>query len=58
MSRNALPAAVLVSIGCSVAFRDAPFGPQGPYDILEVADAASKSIDPGDHKSVARSQEV
>jgi hypothetical protein len=45
MSKKHLPAAVLVSIGCSVAFRDAPRAPRQP-------------VDARDHENIALAEEV
>ena len=52
-----MPAAVLVSIGCSVAFRIAPARPDRAHDVLKVADAPGEAIDAGDHQNVAGVQE-
>jgi hypothetical protein len=57
MSRKHLPAAVLVSIGCSVAFRGA-LGLHRAHDALQVTDAARQAIDPGDHQPHRLAQEV
>jgi hypothetical protein len=51
-----LPAAVPVSIGCSVAFRTAP-RPDSANDVLKVSDASGEAIDAGDHQNVAGVQE-
>jgi hypothetical protein len=47
ISRKHLPAAVLVSIGCSMAFSAAPFAFSAPDDVLEVANAAREAVDAG-----------
>jgi hypothetical protein len=53
-----LPAAVLVSIGCSVALRLAPLGLERAHDVLEVADRARQAVDAGDHQDIAFADEV
>jgi hypothetical protein len=58
MSRKHLPAAVLVSIGCSVAFRDAPRAFTAGTMFLQVPDAARQPVDGGDHQNVSLAQEV
>src|SRR6266403_2131548 len=52
MSRKACPAAVPVSIGCSVALRMAPFAFTARTNILKITDAASQPVDPRDHQHV------
>jgi hypothetical protein len=44
MSRKHLPAAVLVSMDCSVALRDSAARLHGANDILHVADAPGEAI--------------
>jgi hypothetical protein len=58
MSRNAFPAAVAVSIGCSVARSAAPFRLQRPHDVLEVAHGAGQAVNAGDDQLVALADEV
>jgi hypothetical protein len=53
-----LPAAVLVSIGCSVAFRTAPACPHGADDVLQFADAARETINAGNQQNVAEVQKL
>ena len=43
--RKYLPAAVLVSIGCSVAFKDAPRAFTARTNVLKVSDAARQAVD-------------
>jgi hypothetical protein len=52
-----LPAAVLVSIGCSVALRGGALLLHGAYGVLQVTDAAGEPIDARDHQHVALAQE-
>src|SRR6266404_5576265 len=52
MSRKAFPAAVPVSIGCSVALRMAPLAFTARTNILKITDAASQPVDPRDHQHV------
>jgi hypothetical protein len=56
MSRKHLPAAVAVSIGCSVARNATPFGSQLPHDVLQVADRAGYAVDARDHHLPRRSR--
>jgi hypothetical protein len=58
MSRKHLPAAVLVSIGCSVAFERCALPTDRPDDALQVADTAGEPVNAGDHKHVALAKEV
>jgi hypothetical protein len=58
MSRKHLPAAVLVSIGCSVAFNAAPRARTNADDVLQVPDAARQAVDPRDHEHVALAEEI
>src|SRR5262249_30293702 len=55
MSTNAFPAAVLVSIGCSVV---RPFRFERLDDVLKVRDRTSEAIDAGDHEHVAFTDEL
>jgi hypothetical protein len=55
MSKKHLPAAVLVSIGCSVALHPWPYGPD---DILKVAYAAREPVNARHHQHVAAAKEV
>jgi hypothetical protein len=57
MSRNALPAAVLVSIGCSVARRLAPSALRARNDVLEVTDRAGEPVDACHDQGVACTDE-
>jgi hypothetical protein len=47
-----LPAALEVSIGCSVAFNEAPRILMVLTNVLKVPDAAGEAIDPGHHQHV------
>jgi hypothetical protein len=58
MSRKHLPAAVPVSIGCSVALSDAPPALDCANDVLQIADAPRQTINPGDHQNIALSEKV
>ena len=57
-SRNALPAAVAVSTGCSVAFSLAPFAFQLVHDVLQVLHRSGEPVDASDHQCVAVIQEI
>jgi hypothetical protein len=52
-----LPAAVLVSISCSVALREAP-QPSQPDNVLQVSNAPGQPVDAGDHQDVALTEEI
>ena len=58
MSRNALPAAVPVSTGCSVARRATPFCLQLVDDVLQVLQRAREPIDARDHQRVAAAARI
>jgi hypothetical protein len=51
MSKKHLPAAVPVSIGCSVALSEAPRAHLAD-DVLKIRNAASEAIDAGAHQDV------
>jgi hypothetical protein len=51
VSRKHLPAAVLVSMGCSVA-AGMRHGPYRANDVLKVSDAARETVDPRNHQNV------
>jgi hypothetical protein len=52
-----LPAAVLVSISCSVALREAP-QPSQPDNVLQVSNAPGQPVDAGHHQDVALTEEI
>ena len=53
-----MPAAVPVSIGCSVAFKRDAAGLELVHDVLEVLQRARQTVDAGDDEGVAGAQEV
>jgi hypothetical protein len=58
MSKKHFPAAVEVSIGCSVALSEARRRLHGLHDVLQVAAAARQAIDAGYDQHVALAQEI
>jgi hypothetical protein len=57
MSKKHLPAALPVSIGCSVAFNEAPRAHLAD-DVLQVDNASSQSINTCDHQDVAVMEKI
>jgi hypothetical protein len=47
-----------VSIGCSVAFSEAPRARTARTIVLQIPDAAGQPVDPGVHEDVALPEEV
>jgi hypothetical protein len=58
MSRKHLPAAVLVSIGCSVALNEAPAARTARTMSCRSPDASGEAINTGDHQDVALPQKI
>jgi hypothetical protein len=58
MSRNALPAALPVSTGCSVAFQGDTSGLELVHDVLEVLERAGQTVDASNNERVAGTQKV
>ena len=53
-----MPAAVLVSTGCSVARKAGAAALQRPHDVLKICDRARKPINARDHQHVAFADEI
>jgi hypothetical protein len=58
MSRKHFPAAVPVSIGCSVGLQGRATGLQSPHDVLQVTDAPGQPINLCDHENVTRAEKI